>query len=1113
MDENNKNESNQNQENGQIKENENTNQQNNNIIITQPTEQQSQKEEEEKKESITDKKENKEENSLLKDIDLIQPMKNNNYQDYIGVNNFVDFRTREEKSWKVGLITEIKENSYIVKELKEGNKHEIKKSDSKKISYFRKYSSPDKDENIYTKRDKESELLQKLNFLEKVTKGEQSIFIIEKTWDIYYILHSKIFFGIDAAMKVNGNSYNNYAYYNDDEDEEDNEGIEISFKMILCILFFIRNYYKYILENIEDFIYYKNKIKNTELDDLKIINKKCAFFSFFDESSNLLSKIFGNKKYCLFWYTTFQDELKSIIPYYVDEENKNGGTKKDNEKGYPHYGDEKEEEKNLEKNENEVKLKKICLSNAYNIVTTFTTEKIKIKAIYVAYFIDYFNAINGFSYLAQLLYSSKNIDIYLFSTILQIFSYSKILTQHYSKILVEEKKKAYEYLDDLIEKLDEKTILENKKKDILILSNTLTNMFFKNNPKIYEKLNFHYVTKNLFLSKKLEQKINSLSQLNEILKNIKTEDSELTLQDFCEMCRKYKILNILYDKNVHEEIIKRLPDIIYVMYENDFGYENNEENIEKINQDKILIFDVLFDKLLESEQNNEKLVKNIQSIICDFCRILNNEDKSNVYKGVINYINKSIEKKGIPMKEHLSFIIDYSVKALDTKNNKTKMNDTNNKENKDENSTIDESRIDGEENTYDEKIINTKIENNEFYGLNLLLQYLTEENYSKYNMTNEQKIEIINQSITGILKLINSCDTSEQTSLFKNICSRATSSIKDTENEIQYLLLLDKLKSDYILGKNFSEILKEYSLKENFFVLLMSDVDRYISLIAKNSDDKTRGKDNIKVYEGLFSNELNIKLRLNLIFFLLQNQQNITKENLDDFNAKIINSCEKDIYASDILNNLLYSNLKNFSTDVIQFLYNNLLNSEIKEEKLNDYQYYILCTEIILEINKLENRFYIMNGKDLAVTNCETEQNIKGIDLLWNFLIKTKNDNIRKKVNDFLANIFFGIRLETKEKLQTFWTDFVSNIYTKLEEIIQKENNISENEETNDMNSKAIYSLAMQGIISLIKKIENKFINQGEVIKDINQILKEVEYYKEINVKKNIEEKNINVQI
>ena len=90
-------------------------------------------------------------------------------------------------------------------------------------------------------------------------------------------------------------------------------------------------------------------------------------------------------------------------------------------------------------------------------------------------------------------------------------------------------------------------------------------------------------------------------------------------------------MDILYDKNIHEEIIKRLPDIIFVMYENNFGYEKKEENMEKINSDKKLIFDLLFDKLLESEQNNEKLVKNIQNIICDFCEILNDEDKLHVY--------------------------------------------------------------------------------------------------------------------------------------------------------------------------------------------------------------------------------------------------------------------------------------------------------------------------------------------------------------------------------------------------------------------------------------------------------------------------------------------------
>ena len=69
--------------------------------------------------------------------------------------------------------------------------------------------------------------------------------------------------------------------------------------------------------------------------------------------------------------------------------------------------------------------------------------------------------------------------------------------------------------------------------------------------------------------------------------------------------------NLLSDKNVHEEIIKRLPEIIFVMYKYNFGYKNKIEEEDKIKSEKIMIFNVLFNKLLESEQNNEKLVKSI----------------------------------------------------------------------------------------------------------------------------------------------------------------------------------------------------------------------------------------------------------------------------------------------------------------------------------------------------------------------------------------------------------------------------------------------------------------------------------------------------------------------
>ena len=975
MDENQKDESVQKEENTQNNGSENPIQSNKNIILQEPQEQ---KEQENKNENSYLKQNKDDELSILKDVDLIQEKKSNNYENLIKKLNYVDFRTRDEKPWQIGLVLEIYDDIYIVEDSKEKKKYQIKKDDFSKVSYFRKNSIPDNEENFYLKRENKETLQKKLNVLEKLTKDEKDNIFNQDIWDTYYVLHSKFYLGLDSAMKVNINKYSyNYLYGNE---EEENEGVEESFKIILCILTFLSMYYKYIGENFEEFIYYKNKIMNTELEDLKIVNKKCAFFSFFDESCDLLNKIFANVKHCLYWYTTFESELRKIIPSPPSEENEEEENDIENESEYPQYEVENEKEKNEAKN-NRIKLKKICLNNAYRPVTTFTTENVKVRAIFVAYFIDYFNAINGFSNLAKLIYSMKSFDLTFLSDILQKFMCAKVLTNSYSKTLVDERKKIYEYLDNVIENLDDKTISENKIEEIMSLIKYASNLFFKDNPKITEKFKFHLISKNLISSKKLEQKINSLTLLNDILKKIKSDSTEkkskksnISLEEFCEYCRNYKILHILYDKNIHEEITKRIPDIIYVMYKNNFGYEKNEENMEKINSDKKLIFDVLFDKLLESEQNNEKLVINLQNIICDFCEILNDEDKIIVYKRIINYIEKSIEKKGIPMKEHFNFIIDYSIKAIEEEDddeendNKEEINKTEKIKNGGDNKTI-----------YDEKKINEQIENNEYYGLNFLIKYLSEENFNKYSMTNEQKIELINLSITGIIKIIILFDIPYQNLVLKYICSKISFSIKNTKDILQYLILLDRLKSSEKLGKQFYKIFEEFILKEDFISLLMNDMDRYLLLITKNSEE-IKEKDSSKVYEGLFNNELNIKLRLDLIFFLLQKQK-ISTENLEDFNNKIIISCEKNILASDLLNKLLYSNINNFSHDVINFFYNKVLNSDIKEEKLNDYQYYIFCTAIIKEINKIENHFYFMNNKDLAVMNCEFASNIKGIEL------------------------------------------------------------------------------------------------------------------------------------
>ena len=260
-------------------------------------------------------------------------------------------------------------------------------------------------------------------------------------------------------MKINQGDKK--SFFNFRNEPEQNEGFEESFKIILCILFFLSKYYKYIGENIDEFIYYKTEIVGSDLEDLNVLNKKCAFFSFFEESLDLLSKIFANKQHCLYWYITFEKQLQKIVPSPPNEDSENEEKEKANNSEYPQYESDKDKENISAKNY--IRLKKICLPETYNPLTTFTSCEIKIKAIFVAYFIDYFNSLKGFSYLAQIMYLGKSINLWLLDDLIIKFQFAKILTDSYSNIF-KEKIKLCEYIDDIIESLDEKLFQKKKMK-------------------------------------------------------------------------------------------------------------------------------------------------------------------------------------------------------------------------------------------------------------------------------------------------------------------------------------------------------------------------------------------------------------------------------------------------------------------------------------------------------------------------------------------------------------------------------------------------------------------------------------------------------------------------
>ena len=846
--------------------------------------------------------ENEKNEEFTNQMELIKEYKKDNYKKFYLKHKFCDFRTNEGGKWKMGLINEVADEYVIVTGVGgKKNPKQIKIDDNEKLTYFRKYSTPSED-NFYNERESKESLMKRLEYLENLVNNDSLINNENDAWTIYYILHSKIFFGLDAAMKINEDGYN-----------DNNEGVEESVRIILCILFFISKYFKYILDNKDDFINYQNNIvNNKDLMDLKIINKKYAFFSFFDESLNLLSKIFAYSENYVVWFKCFGNEFKEFIPSIQDIEISI------NPDYFPIYenqiSEEEENPKEKEKEkENKIILKKLCLEQAYKYVTTYTTSHVKIRASIVAYFIDYFGACKGFTYLFQICTCNKLIDLTTLIKFLLSFNYAKAMTNGYDKFFIEEKKQLLEFGYSYIENLNEEKIDKYEHEDILNFIQKISDISKINNgenQKNAENLYFSYYLRALLTSKKLEQKINALNVINDILKSINSRKNiynsynktikikEMTYADFCSFCKKHKILNILLsDKNIHEEIIKKLHKIIFVMYEHNFGYDVNQDK-EKIETDKKLVFNALFDKLLESEQTNGKLAKTIQNIISAFCEYLSEENKLYIYGEIKKYLEKSITKKGIPVKDHLLFVIEYSLQAIVTKKNNNKNNEKNKRkkeEKEKEGETLtDEDEKNNKNGNGNEELNNLKLEEGDYYGLILLMNYLTEEEYNKYNMTNEQKLELINESIDGIIKIMDIYEQKEN--ILKYLILRARDGITNSKDVIQFLILFEKIKKSKEINTVFNKILDEYSKKVNFLALLMTDMEKYLSIVKKD-DSSNNSK---KIYDGLFNNELNIQLRLELIFDLLQ--KNINEENLDNFKKKIINSCEENNFANYCLN-------------------------------------------------------------------------------------------------------------------------------------------------------------------------------------------------------------------
>ena len=136
----------------------------------------------------------------------------------------------------------------------------------------------------------------------------------------------------------------------------------------------------------------------------------------------------------------------------------------------------------------------------------------KNKSINCCFFVDYFHALNVFSYLYQFCYCNESISLQLLLKLFKGLGYARSMTDNFKNNLIKEKKQLLQFISNFIENLTEKKIIEYKNDDIIILilkTPSLTVLKTEESGRILQNFFFNYTSKNLLLSKKLEQKISS----------------------------------------------------------------------------------------------------------------------------------------------------------------------------------------------------------------------------------------------------------------------------------------------------------------------------------------------------------------------------------------------------------------------------------------------------------------------------------------------------------------------------------------------------------------------------------------------------------------------------
>ena len=573
------------------------------------------------------------------------------------------------------------------------------------------------------------------------------------------------------------------------------------------------------------------------------------------------------------------------------------------------------------------------------------------------------------------------------------------------------KKEIYEILNEHMRNLDKKELLFFKNNSsIRQICNNLVSNLFDNNMETYIDETYYSYLLSCLKCNNLEKKMNALNDISNIINELK--DNTKINTNFKDFIDKNNILDIFFEDSIHDEIIKRSINL--------FTY------FAKYN----CLSDNIIEKIIQRQSNNDLMKK----ILIEIVSKLPKEKKDLLFNRLSKGLRFDIENS-----DNIEYILDLTESCLDSCNSI--------KSNENEDAKNDED-IDINEN-------NSKKEN-KYYGLNMIFEYIIKDFNDKIKYDKNNINSALNSFIYTILTIKKNGNITLEDifffveKLFENIkCNNKYNSIIQSI-KIIYKLFENFGKKKY---KNFTKYLKKIDEKYDIISLLINDLIRYMKILP-NDYSSDKGKDNI--YEGIYPHFINVRERLNLIFYFFN-------KNIDNYGLKLegkkhlekiyeILKYEKFNEERKYFYSILTRNISQIDNLILMEFFQNILKNkkEFNLELINDSESTNLVIQMFKQIN-INKKTLLYDGKNIRI---EEDVAIEGIDMLFDLLTQNPNQKVQEKISQLLCDVCLSHKHYNDKKLSEYWKKYFNIINVYLDNIINTNNKI-----------------AFNGIIKLINKI------------------------------------------